>query len=398
MADSADSSYLPLTGLKVLDLCLARAGPTAVRHLADWGADVIKIEPVEDMRGDGEKRHGFDFQNLHRNKRSMTIDLKNPQGHAVFMRMVKDADVVIENWRPDVKNRLKVSFDDLVKVNPKIILGSNSGFGQDGPIAKRGGVDQIVQGMSGLQTVTGEPDGGPMRTGIAVGDLTGGNILALGIMMALYERDRTGRGRWVTTSLLESLVMMMDFQASRYLIDGHVAKPAGNMHPTGDTTGVYPSSDGHLNIAGSSQKMYLAICDVLGKPEWKDPGHKWADKKARTKDRVALQKAMGEVTRHKPMQHWIDAFEKAGVPCGPIYTMDKVFADEQIKHLGMAQPVKHPVLGEIKIVASPLQFVGASRAIRRYTPDRGQHTEEVMRSLGYKDAEIAELRKAGAVG
>jgi formyl-CoA transferase len=392
-----DSPYLPLTGLKVIDLCLARAGPTCVRHLADWGADVIKVEPTEDMRGDGEKRHGFDAQNLHRNKRSMRLNLKSPEGHAVLMRMVKDADVVVENWRPDVKHRLKVSWEDLRQVNPKLVYGSNSGFGQEGPIAKRGGVDQIVQGMSGLQTVTGEPGSGPMRTGIAVGDLTAGNLLALGIMMALYERDRTGRGRWVNTSLLEGLIMMMDFQASRYLMDGHVAKPAGNMHPTGDTPGVYPSSDGHFNIAGAAQNTYIKLCEVLGKPEWSQPGHKWATQKERVKDRVALQAAIGEVTRTKPMDYWIKAMEAGGVPCGPIYTMDKVFADEQIQYLGMAQPVQHPVLGEIRIVASPLTFVGASRAIRMPTPDAGQHTNEVMQGLGYSEQEISDLRSKGAI-
>jgi len=393
-----DSPTLPLTGLKVIDLCLARAGPTCVRHLADWGADVIKVEPTEDMRGDGEKRHGFDHQNLHRNKKSIRLNLKTPEGHAVLMKMVKDADVVIENWRPDVKHRLKVSWEDLRKVNPKLVYASNSGFGQEGPIAKRGGVDQIVQGMSGLQTVTGEPGSGPMRTGIAVGDLTAGNLLALGIMMALYQRDRTGEGRWVNTSLLEALIMMMDFQASRYLIDGHVAKPAGNMHPTGDTTGVYPSSDGHFNIAGSSQKMWLKICEVLGKPEWTQPGHPWETKQLRLKDRVALQAAMSEVTKTKPMDYWIKAMEEAGVPCGPIYTMDRVFADEQIKYLGMAQPVQHPALGEIKIVASPLNFVGASRKIRMPTPDAGQHTDEILRGIGYSADEISQLRKANAIG
>ena len=392
-----DSPYLPLAGLKVIDLCLARAGPTCVRHLADWGADVIKVEPTDDTREEGERRRGFDAQNLHRNKKSMRLNLKAPEGHAVLMKMVKDADVVVENWRPDVKYRLKVSWDDLRKVNPKLVYGSNSGFGQEGPIAKRGGVDQIVQGMSGLQTVTGEPGSGPMRTGIAVGDLTAGNLLALGIMMALYERDRTGRGRWVNTSLLESLIMMMDFQASRYLIDGYVAKPAGNMHPTGDITGVYPCSDGHINIAGGSPKNWLAVCDTLGKPEWGQPGHKWANKAERFKDRVALQAAMAEVTKTRTMEHWIRAMETAGVPCGPIYTMDKVFEDEQIKYLGMAQPVQHPNLGEIKIVASPLQFVGANRAIRTPAPDPGQHTDEILRHLGYDDVQIENLRKAGAV-
>jgi crotonobetainyl-CoA:carnitine CoA-transferase CaiB-like acyl-CoA transferase len=393
-----DDASLPLTGLKVIDLCLARAGPTCVRHLADWGADVIKVEPTEDARADGEKRHGFDHQNLHRNKRSIKLNLKTPEGHEALLKMVKDADVVIENWRPDVKHRLKVSWEDLRKVNPRLIYASNSGFGQDGPIAKRGGVDQIVQGMSGLMTVTGFPGSPPLRTGIAVGDLTAGNLLALGIMMAIYQRDRTGQGRWVQTSLLEALIMMMDFQASRYLIDGHVAKPAGNMHPTGDTTGVYPSSDGHFNIAGSSQKMWLKICEVLEQPEWTRPGHKWETKQQRYKDREALQTAMGEITKTKPMEHWIRAMEQAGVPCGPIYTMDKVFADEQIRHLGMAQPVEHPVLGGIKVVANPLQFVGASRAIRRPTPDGGQHTDEIMGGLGYGPEQIAQMRAKGIIG
>ena len=394
------SKSLPLTGLKVIDLCQARAGPTAVRHLADWGADVIKVEPIEDKFGDAElaKRHGFDFQNVHRNKRSMLIDLKNPEGHALFMRMVKDADVVVENWRPDVKHRLKVAWEDLSAVNPRIILGSNSGFGQDGPIGHRGGVDQIVQGMSGVQTVTGEPGRGPMRTGIPVGDLTGGNLLALGIMMALYERNNTGQGRWVTTSLLEGLVMMMDFQASRYLIKGEVPKPVGNMHPTRDTTGAYPCSDGWLNLgSGGSPRRWKAICEALGKPEWNEPTHHWFDLQTRLAERVQLQASIGEVTRQKTMAHWISAFEKQGVPCGPIYTVDQVFADPQIKHLGMAQPVKHAKLGEIRLVGSPLNFVGAERKIRRPTPERGEHTLEILRGMGLKDGEIEALRKAGAI-
>jgi crotonobetainyl-CoA:carnitine CoA-transferase CaiB-like acyl-CoA transferase len=296
-----------------------------------------------------------------------------------------------------VKHRLKVSWEDLRKVNPRLVYASNSGFGQDGPIAKRGGVDQIVQGMSGLQTVTGEPDGGPMRTGIAVGDLTAGNLLALGIMMALYERNQTGEGRWVQTSLLEALIMMMDFQAARFLMGGYVARPTGNMHPTGDTPGVYPSSDGHFNIAGASQRTFVRLCEVLGTTEWLEPSHKWATTKQRVKDRVALQAAIAAITRLKPMDHWIKAMEAGGVPCGPIYTVDRVFEDDQVQHLGMAQPVQHPALGEIRVVASPLRFSGADRAIRRPTPDRGQHTDEIMQAMGFSEAELAGLKARGAI-
>src|SRR5499427_8416563 len=269
----ADKSVLsqtrmPLTGLKVLDLTLARAGPTAVRHLADWGADVIKIEPPAT---DGEEitgnRHGFDFQNLHRNKRAMTINLKSPEGHAAFMRLVKTADIVVENMRAAVKHRLKVSYDDVKAVNPRIVYGSISGFGQDGPYGPRAGVDQIAQGMGGLMSITGLPGQGPVRVGIPIADLSAGNLLALGIMMALFERTRTGVGRWVHTSLLEAQIFMLDFQASRWLISSEVAPQAGNDHPTGIPTGVFTTADGHINIAASGQVMYRRLCEAIGAPE-----------------------------------------------------------------------------------------------------------------------------------
>ena len=223
---------LPLNGIKVLDLTLARAGPTAVRHFADWGADVIRIEPPsEEAEGVTGRRHGFDFQNLHRNKRAITLNLKSKEGHEAFMRLAANADVILENMRANVKHRLKVSYDDVKAINPRIVYGSISGFGQDGPYGPRAGVDQIAQGMGGLMSITGEPGRGPMRVGIPVDDLTAGNLLALGCMMALFDRERTGVGRWVTTSLLEAQVFMLDFQASRWLMEGEVAGQAGNDHP-----------------------------------------------------------------------------------------------------------------------------------------------------------------------
>jgi crotonobetainyl-CoA:carnitine CoA-transferase CaiB-like acyl-CoA transferase len=388
---------LPLNGLKVLDLTLARAGPTAVRHLADWGADVIKIEPPAT---DGEEitgnRHGFDFQNLHRNKRAMTLNLKTPEGHAAFMRLVKTADIVVENMRAQVKHRLKVSYDDVKAVNPRIVYGSISGFGQTGPYGHRAGVDQIAQGMGGLMSITGLPGQGPVRVGIPIDDLTAGNLLALGIMMAIFDRERTGVGRWVTTSLLEAQIFMLDFQASRWLISKEVAPQAGNDHPTGIPTGVFPTSDGHINIAASSSRVFGRFCDAIGKSEWKDKPE-WKDQKARSSHRKEINAAISDVTKHKPSEYWIDLLEGAGVPCGPIYSIDQVFADPQVQHLEMATKMHSPEIGDADVVASAISITGFSKAIRTATPEMGSSTDEVLASVGYSKDEIADMRKKGAI-
>lgn len=387
---------LPLSGLVVLDLTIARAGPTAVRHLADWGAEVIRIDHPLPPAGSATKEDvigsqlGSDYQNLHRNKKSMRLDLKHADGRAVFMDLVRKADVVVENMRPDVKHRLGIGWEELHGVNPRIVLASISGFGQSGPYSDRAGVDQIAQGMGGLMSVTGKPGAGPLRVGIAIADLTAGNMLALNIMMALYERDRTGRGRWVHTSLLESQVFMMDFQASRWLVQQEVAGQAGNEHPTGIPTGVYETQDGHVNLSASSTKMWDKLCEVFGRSDWLHKAQ-WRTQKGRLADRVAISAAVDEVTRTQPSKHWIKVLNEAGIPCGPIYSMDEVFADEQVRKLGMALPVQHPELGEMHLVASPLNFEGTPRAIRDASPMAGSHTEEILRSLGYPDDRIEQL-------
>jgi formyl-CoA transferase len=392
-----EQSRLPLTGVKVIELCLARAGPTTIRHLADWGADVIKVEPLEasaeDVTG---KRDDFDFQNLHRNKRTIRLNLKTPEGHAAFMKLVKQADVLVENMRATVKYRLKVAWEDVHKVNPRLVYGSLSGFGQTGPYSTRGGVDQIAQGMSGLMSVTGLPGQGPVRVGIAVGDMTAGNLLALGIMIALFDRERGAEGRWVHTSLLESLIFMLDFQATRWLIKKEVPGQAGNHHPTGIPTGVYPSKDGFFNLAGSSTRLWMRSCDVLGHPEWKDKVE-WSTQEGRHKDRKNINDSIAAVTATKPTAHWMKAFEDAGIPCGPIYTIDQTFNDPQVKHLGMAAPVMHPRLGKLDLVASPLNFTGAEKKIRSATPDGGAHTDEIMKELGYSSQDIEQFRKNSVV-
>lgn len=391
------TTRLPLNGITVLDLTLARAGPTAVRHFADWGANVIRIEPPsEEAEGVTGRRHGFDFQNLHRNKRCITLNLKSPEGHAAFMKLAATADVILENMRAQVKHRLKVSYDDVKKVNPRIVYGSISGFGQDGPYGPRAGVDQIAQGMGGLMTITGEPGRGPMRVGIPIDDLTAGNLLALGCMMAVFDRERTGVGRWVTTSLLEAQIFMLDFQASRWLMEKEVAGQAGNDHPTGIPTGVFPTSDGFINIAASSSRVFARFCEASGRPDWlTKPG--WTTQGERSKNRKEINAAISELTKTKPSNHWIELFEANGIPCGPIYTIDQVFADPQVKHLGMATKMSSPYVGETEVVASAINISGFDKSIRRYTADAGEHQDEILKSVGYTDAEIAEMKAKGAI-
>ena len=396
-SNQTSQSHLPLDGITVLDLTRARAGPTCVRHLADWGANIIRIEapeePTEDYTG---RREGFDFQNLHRNKRMVRLDLKKAEGLAAFMKLVAKADVIVENMRSAVKHRLKVSYEDVRKVNPKIVYGSISGFGQSGPYGKRAGVDQIVQGMGGLMSITGLPGQGPVRVGVAIADLTAGNLLALAIMMALFDRTRTGVGRWVHTSLLEAQIFMLDFQAARYLMKGEVAKQAGNDHPTGVPTGVFPSTDGHFNIAAASTRVWERLCDALGKSEWKEKPE-WNTGSKRSADRRALNAAISEVTRHKPAAHWVELLEEAGVPCGPINTIDQVFADPQVKHLGIATPMRSKKHGTFNVLASPINIEGLPKDIRAATGEAGEHTDEVLRSIGYSDSQIAAMRSNGVI-
>ena len=390
---------LPLSHLTVLDLTAHRAGPTAVRQLADWGAHVIKIEqPVAgNMDSMGGARHGFDFQNLHRNKKSMTLNLKSPEGHAIFMKLAAKADVIVENYRSDVKHRLKVDYDTVARVNPRIVYGSIAGFGQSGPDAARPGVDQIAQGMGGLMSITGEPGRGPMRVGIPIADLTSGLLLAQAIMLALYNRERTGKGQWVHTSLIEAQIFMLDFQASRWLMKGEVAKQAGNDHPTSIPTGVFPTSDGYINIAAAGDKMWKRFAEALGAKELIDhPEH--ATPTLRSQNRKALNERIGEVTKTNTSAHWIAALNKAGVPCGPINTIDRTFAEPQVQHIGIARPVRHPTLGEIKVVGQPINLSDFPQpAALKPTPDLGQHTDEVLAGLGYDGKAIAGLKSGGVI-
>jgi crotonobetainyl-CoA:carnitine CoA-transferase CaiB-like acyl-CoA transferase len=289
-----------------------------------------------------------------------------------------------------------VSYDDVKAINPRSVYGSISGFGQDGPYGPRAGVDQIAQGMGGLMSITGEPGRGPMRVGIPIDDLTAGNLLAMGCMMALLDRERTGVGRWVTTSLLEAQIFMLDFQASRWLMEGEVAGQAGNDHPTGIPTGVFPTSDGHINIAASSSRVFTRFCEAIERKDWLDDPE-WKTQVGRSKHRKAINAAIGEITKTKPSSHWIELFETNGIPCGPIYSIDQVFADPQVKHLGMATKMNSPYVGEAEVVASGINISGFSKAIRLHTPDPGEHQDEILKSVGYTDGELDDMRKKGVI-
>ena len=396
-AKPSAESRLPLAGLRVLDLTLARAGPTCVRHLADWGADIVRVEPPRSTDGLGGPRDGFDSVNLHRNKRSIALDLKHPDGHAAFLKLARTADVLVENMRVQVKHRLKIAYDDLKDLNPRLVYASISGFGQTGPYAKRGGVDQIAQGMGGLMSITGEPGRGPMRVGIPIDDLTAGNLLALGIMMKLYDRERTGQGGYVHTSLLESQVFMLDFQASRYLMDGEVAGQAGNDHPVNIPMGVFPTADKPINIAASSPKLWEAFCRAAGHEEWMQVPE-WQTASGRSKDRARVNATISEVTRTKPSEWWIATLEEAGIPCGPVNNIAEVFADPQVRHLGMAVPIRHRRRGDTHVVASPLNIEGLETGVYRDVPGLGEHGEEILAEAGLSAAEIEGLRAKGALG
>jgi formyl-CoA transferase len=396
-AKLATQERLPLAGLRVLDLTLARAGPTCVRHLADWGADIIRVEPPRSTDGLGGPRDGFDSVNLHRNKRSIALDLKHPDGHAAFLKLAKTADIVVENMRVQVKHRLKVAYEDLKDLNPRLIYASISGFGQTGPYSKRGGVDQIAQGMGGLMSITGEPGRGPMRVGIPIDDLTAGNLLALGVVMKLYDRERTGKGGYVHTSLLESQVFMLDFQASRFLMDGEVAGQAGNDHPVNIPMGVFPTADKPINIAASSPKLWAIFCRAAGREDWMQVPE-WQTVAGRSKDRARVNAAVSEVTRTKPSDWWIATLEEAGIPCGPVNNIREVFEDPQVQHLEMAMPLRHRTRGDLRIVASPLKVEGLRTGVYRDVPGLGEHGAEILAEAGLSAEQIADMRAKGALG
>lgn len=384
-----------LENVRVLDLTRVRSGPTAVRQLADWGADVIRIEQPEALEPDGAlgaARHTADFQNLQRNKRSMTLNLKNEEGMAVFRKLADTADVVVENFRPDVKERLGIDYASLSKTNERVIYASISGFGQTGPYARRPGFDQIAQGMGGLMSITGAPGEGPMRVGIPIADLCAGHFCAQGILLALYEREKSGKGQWLHTSLLQAMIAMLDFQAARYTVSDQVAGQAGNNHPTSIPTGVFQTKDGHINIAVAGEATWKRFCTSINKESWQDhPDFK--DAELRSDNRDQLNALISEVTVARDSEGWIAAFEEAGVPCGPIYSIDKTFSDPQVEQLGMRSTVKSEVMGEIDLISQPVVLERTPSGLKVAPPERGNATDEILIELGFKEEEFDRMRQ-----
>ena len=386
-------------GLRVIDLAQVRSGPTCVKQFADYGADVIRIEPppgsgrTELMTG---PRDGADMQNLHRNKRLLTLELKSAQGREVLHRLVRSADVVVENYRPDVKTRLGIDYETLAAINPRIILASISGFGQDGPYRERPGFDQILQGMSGLMSVTGRPGEGPMRTGAAIVDVATGLYAALGVMTALHERVRSGRGQWVQASLLQSGLGLMDFQAARWLVDGVVPGQVGNDHPTSMPTSSYATADGHMNVGAGGDTIWRRLCGAIGQPALADDV-RFALEADRSLNRQALNAHLAGVFRERPVAEWLERLNAAGVPCGPIYTVDQVFEDPQVVHGEMAATVPHATRGELRVVAPTAVLSRTPGRLERALGPKGQDSDDVLAELGYDDAQIAALRADGVV-
>ena len=389
----------PLSRFKVIDLTRARAGPTAARHFADWGADVIKVEMPQEGDEDammGGVREGPDFFNLHRNKRSITLNLKTADGVAILKKLAAGADVLIENYRPDVKRRLGIDYETLRKINPRLVYVSLSGFGQDGPYGSRPGFDQIAQGMGGLMSVTGLPGQGPVRVGVPIADLSAGNYAAMGAFIALLERDVSGEGQWVQTSLLQAQIGMLDFQAARWLVAREVPGQAGNDHPTGIPTGVFPTSDGHINIAASGQHIFARCCNALDAESLlKDPD--FASGEKRSKNRKRLNAALSEFTKRYKSAELVDKLNAAGVPAGPIYSIDQMFADPQVEHLGIAAPMEHPTRGKVAVVNQAVALSRTPCVLDRPTPALGAHTEEVLGELGYTGSDIANFQRGKVI-
>ena len=389
-----------LSEITVLDLTRARSGPTAVRQLADWGANVIKIEtPGTDGKADLSQRHGADFQNLHRNKQSMTLNLKSEVGLKVFYKMAENADIVVENMRPSVKQRLKVDYPTLAKINPALIYGSISGFGQEGPYSERPCLDQIAQGMGGHMMVTGEPNTGPMRSGAAISDITAGILCANGIILALFEREKSGKGQWVQTSLVEAMIFLLDFQAARWLVERQLPTQAGNHHPTISPMGAFRTSDGFINIAPMPDH-WPRFCESTGLDKLlKDP--RFFSFEARFDNRQQLIDEIERITRTKTSAYWIKLLNDVRIPCGPIYTLEQTFSDPQIRHTGIAKTVTSPTLGEIKIVGQPVHL---TRTLNRHdkgtatpAPEYGEHTIDLLERYGYSKKDIVSLQAEGII-
>ncbi len=392
MAITAPSTAL--SGLTVLDMTQARAGPVCVRQLADWGANTIKIERPGNPP-DWAGRYEADFQSKHRNKRSMVLDLKSDEGRAVLHRLVAQADVVVENFRPRVKDRLGFDYESLKKINSRIILASISAFGQEGPYRDRPGLDQIVQGMSGFMSVTGEPGRGPIRAGVAIADISCGIFCALGILTALMERERSGQGQWVQTSLMESLLSFMDLHAARYLVNDIVPKQVGNEHPTGVPTNTYKTSDGYVSIS-IMPRMWPDLCRAIERPDAIDD-ERFTTREARRAHRQECNGMIADAMARFTTREMLARLAASDIPSGPVYTMDQTFADPQVQALDMVQALSSPSMGDFRLLNQAFRLSRTPTTNWTGIPEYGENTDEVLAEFGFSSDEIEKLKAAGVV-
>ena len=402
MPEQERSQPMPLAGVRVLDLGRHQAGPTCAMWLGDLGADVIKIENPD--RGEDGRASGPPFFNgesafflsANRNKRSLALDIKRPEGQEIFRRLAAEADVVIENFRPGVMDALNIGYERVSAINPRIIYCSISGFGADGPYADRPGLDQIIQGVSGLMSVTGFEGGEPVRVGIPIADLVTGLFGAYGVLAALQARERTGRGQHIQTSLLECMVGLMSFQAVRYLNGAGTPPPAGNHHPINAPYGVFLSKDGYITLGATGDKRWRKLCEILGTEEWlTDP--RFATNGARHENRLLLEDLISEKLQARTSDEWERIFNEAGIPCGPIYRVDQALEHPQVRHREMVVEREHPTMGTVRLLGVPIKFSETPAGVHRVPPLFAEHTDEILREIGISDEELERLREAGIV-
>jgi crotonobetainyl-CoA:carnitine CoA-transferase CaiB-like acyl-CoA transferase len=392
----------PLAGLRVLELAQIMAGPTTGLMLADMGADVIKVEKLpggDDSRGYREPRiNGVSapFLMMNRNKRGIALNLKHPQGKAILLRMVRDADVLTENYRTGTMEKLGLGYDVLAAANPGLIYCSITGFGRDGPWADKGGFDLIAQGFGGLMSITGEPGGAPAKTGNPVSDISAGNLAVIGILAAYVHKLKTGRGQVVDTSLMEAALQQTYWHAAIFFPTGHSPGPTGSAHVLSAPYQAFHARDGWITLGGANQANWERIAEVIGHPEWRD------DPRFRTNtDRMAnleeLVRLMNTVLFTRTRAEWVELFDAAGVPVGPVHSIGEAMTHPQTLARGMVVETQHPAAGATKAIGCPVHFSETPTAVTRPAPVLGEHTREVLRGYGYSDGEIDGFVAAGIV-
>jgi crotonobetainyl-CoA:carnitine CoA-transferase CaiB-like acyl-CoA transferase len=392
----------PLEGIKVLDLSRALAGPYCTLMLADMGADIIKLEMPG--RGDDSRAWGPPFvegesayfMSVNRNKKSLTLNLKNEKSKEIIYKLIKDSDVLVENFRPGTMEKLGLGYKQVKELNSKLIYASISGFGQDGPYKILPGFDQVLQGMGGLMSITGEPNGPPIKVGIAVADIAGGMFAAYGITLALFNRERTNKGQMIDVSLLDSQIAWLTYRAGSYFATGVIPHPLGSGHPTIVPYQAFKAKDAYINIAAGNDQLWEKFCKATGLEKIiKNP--RFATNAKRVENRDDVVKIIGEIIKDKYVEEWIQILRDTGVPCGPIYNMENLFSDPQVLHRNMVKELEHPKVGKIKVTGVPIKLSDTPGEILTAPPVLGQHTNEILTSLGYNEEEIKNFYHEGII-